>query len=493
MRYEIDLSGVASREELHARIRRALPPCEYYGNNLDALNDALTALAGETEIVFRGAEQMAPEFAPYLEKLKRFAAGIGAEAENVKIAFLAAMPDRAGGEADGKQERKERGPMQFRDLKAQYRALKDEMDQAILNVAANCNFIMGQDVKDLEKELAEYTGSGHCVTCANGTDALSIAMMVWGIGPGDAVFVPDFTFFSSAEIAAHAGATPIFCDVKEETFNLDPASLDEAVQRVLAEGKLKPRVCVAVDLFGLPADLLEIRKICDRYGLLLLEDAAQGFGGRIGDRIAGTFGIISTTSFFPAKPLGCYGDGGALFMDDAELANLADSIRVHGKGRMKYDNVRIGLNSRLDTMQAAVLRVKLKAFKAYELEAVNQVAALYDQAFAERFGQDGALLKTPVVPAGFYSSWAQYTLRLTRPETRAALQAFLKERGIPSMIYYPKTMQNQEAFAGIKALQKPCPVAEKLTQCVLSVPMHPYLSAEDVREVVDAIASFYGI
>ena len=257
--------------------------------------------------------------------------------------------------------------MQFRDLKQQYQLLKKDIDEAIIKVTTDCNFISGSQVSELEKDLAEFVGVRNCVTCANGTDALSIAMMVWGVGPGDAVFVPDFTFFSSGEIVSHCGATPVFVDVNEDTYNICPHSLEKAVLKVKEQGELTPKVVVAVDLFGLPADFKAIRYIAEKYGLLVLEDGAQGFGGKIDEKRACSFGDVATTSFFPAKPLGCYGDGGALFTNNDELAELMRSIRVHGKGSMKYDNVRIGLNSRLDTLQAAILSIKLKAFKTYEV------------------------------------------------------------------------------------------------------------------------------
>ena len=382
--------------------------------------------------------------------------------------------------------------MQFRDLKKQYQVLKKDMDAAMLKVAEECNFISGAQVAELEQELAAYVGAKNCVSCANGTDALSIAMMAWGIGPGDAVFVPDFTFFSSGEIVPHCGATPVFVDVDEQTFNLDPASLEAAIERVLATGKLRPRVIVAVDLFGLPADFARLRQVADKYGLLLLEDGAQGFGGRIGEKTACSFGDLSTTSFFPTKPLGCYGDGGALFTDDDQLTELMRSIRVHGKGSMKYDNVRIGLNSRLDTIQAAVLSIKLKALREYELTAVNRVAAQYTELLKD--AQD--VLATPVVPEGFYSSWAQYTLRLSDRAMRDKLQQALKDQGIPTMIYYPKPMHMQLAFGLVAEDGKPveganfglaCPVTEKLCQTVISLPMHPYLTEEEVATVAAAV------
>lgn len=375
--------------------------------------------------------------------------------------------------------------MQFRDLKQQYQVLKEDIDAAMVKVATDCNFISGAQVAELEKELAEYVGVKHCVTCANGTDALSIAMMVWDFGEGDAVFVPDFTFFSSGEIVSHCGATPVFVDVEKDTYNMSADSLERAIKKVVDDGKLKPRAIVAVDLFGLPADFSKLKPIAEKYGLLILEDGAQGFGGRIGDSLACSFGDIATTSFFPAKPLGCYGDGGALFTDNDEWADLMRSIRVHGKGTMKYDNVRIGLNSRLDTIQAAILSVKLKAFKEYEVEAVNKAADQYT-----------ALLKdtvtVPVVPEGFYSSWAQYTIQLKDREQRDKLQQVLKDNGIPSMIYYPKPMHKQLAFGlatadGACDYGFDCSTTESLCDTVLSLPMHPYLKEEEIRKVVEVV------
>lgn len=375
--------------------------------------------------------------------------------------------------------------MQFRDLKKQYEVLKSDIDAAMIAVASSSKYISGPWVKELEDQLAAYTGAKYCVSCANGTDALSMAMMAWGIKAGDAVFVPDFTFFSSGEVVSYAGGTPIFVDVDMDTFNLPPAALEAAIEKTLAEGKLTPRAIVAVDLFGLPANFIEIRKIADKYGLLLCEDGAQGFGGRINGKVACSFGDISTTSFFPAKPLGCYGDGGAVFTDDEATAKLLDSIRVHGKGTMKYDNVRIGLNSRLDSIQAAILQVKLKAFIDYELEDVNKVADKYTEALKPLV--EAGKLKTPIIPEGFYSSWAQYTLKLNDGETRDRLQAAFKERGIPSMVYYPKAMHRQEAFVGYDYRDEDCPNTMKLCATVLSLPMHPYMTDEDIAAVVSAI------
>lgn len=373
--------------------------------------------------------------------------------------------------------------MQFRDLKRQYQVLKKDIDAAMVEVATNCNFINGQQVKDLEEELADYVGVKHCITCGNGTDALTMAMMAWGIGEGDAVFVPDFTFFSSGEIVSHAGATPVFVDVDFDTFNISVEALEQAVEKVIAEGKLAPKAVVAVDLFGLPADFSGVKNVADKYGLKVLEDGAQGFGGNIAGKRACSFGDISTTSFFPAKPLGCYGDGGAVFTDDDKMADILESIRVHGKGEMKYDNVRIGLNSRLDTIQAAILSIKLKAFDQYELVDVNKVAEKYTEGLSHLKGK----VKTPVIPENFYSSWAQYTIQLEDRATRDKLQAELKAAGIPSMVYYPKPMHRQEAFAGYEYDDADFLNTIKLCDTVLSLPMHPYLKDEDIEAVVDVI------
>lgn len=370
--------------------------------------------------------------------------------------------------------------MQFRDLKKQYQVLKKDIDEAVLQVMGDCNFISGNQVKDLEKELAGYVGVKHCITCANGTDALSMAMMAWDIKAGDAVFVPDFTFFSSGEIVAHAGATPVFVDVDRDTFNISLQSLEEAIQEVIKAEKLRSRAIIAVDLFGLPADFEGIKRIAEKYDLLVLEDGAQGFGGRIGVKKACSFGDISTTSFFPAKPLGCYGDGGAVFTDDDATADLLRSIAVHGKGEIKYDNVRIGLNSRLDTIQAAILSVKLKAFRDYELDDINAAAVKYTSLLSD-------IVKTPIVPDGFYSSWAQYTIQLEDKADRDALQAALKAEGIPSMIYYIKPMHRQKAFDKMDCGDFDRSNTLKLCDTVLSLPIHPYLTDDEIARVVSVI------
>ena len=368
--------------------------------------------------------------------------------------------------------------MQFRDLAKQYQILKADIDNAMLSVASGAHHIMRPQVKELEQHLAEYVGVKHCLTCANGTDALTLALKAFGIGPGDAVFVPDFTFFASAEVVALEGATPVFVDVDDTTFNIDVDSLEKAISQTLAEGKLTPKVIIAVDLFGLPANYPAVKAVAQKYGLLILEDGAQGFGGSIHGQKACSFGDIATTSFFPAKPLGCYGDGGAVFTNNDEWAGLINSYRVHGKGTDKYDNVRIGLNSRLDTLQAAILQVKLRAFD-HEVEKVNEAARHYTQLLKD-------YVKTPVIPEGFGSSWAQYTIQLPSEEKRNALQAALKEAGIPSMVYYPKPMHEQTAFRHLTSYLIPH-TSVKLSQTVLSLPMHPYLEAADIEHVCSVL------
>ncbi len=366
--------------------------------------------------------------------------------------------------------------MEFRDLKRQYQNLKQNIDDQIAEVIASAHFISGPQVKELEAQLAAYVGRKHCITCGNGTDAISIALLAYGIGSGDAVFVPDFTFFSSGECPATAGATPIFIDVREDTYNMDVSSLEKAIKKVLSEGRLKPRAVVAVDLFGLPADYNAICPLCQKYDLMLLEDGAQGFGGSIYGKRACSFGDIATTSFFPAKPLGCYGDGGAIFTDDDNIASLCRSIAVHGKKLDdKYNNVRLGMNSRLDTIQAAILLTKFQAFQHYELEKVNEVAAVYT-----RLLNNINDLSLPSVAEGFYSSWAQYTVQLPEGIERTAVQSYMKAANIPSMVYYTKPMHKQAAFSGTRSAVAECPVTERLCERVLCLPIHPYLEELEI-------------
>ena len=376
--------------------------------------------------------------------------------------------------------------MEFRDLKKQYEVLKNQIDEKVQAVCANAHYISGPEVAELEKQLAEYVGVKHCISCANGTDALTLALRTWNIGKGDAVFVPDFTFFSSGECPASVGATCIFVDVDEHTYNLDPVKLEEAITKVQKEGKYTPKAVVAVDLFGLPADYDAIKPICKKYNLLLLEDGAQGFGGQINGKKACSFGDISTTSFFPAKPLGCYGDGGAVFTDSDEWAALLKSYAVHGKsGDDKYNNIRLGYNSRLDTIQAAILQVKLKAFKDYEVKDINRVAQFYTEEF-KLAGLDEKFV-LPEIKKGFTSSWAQYTIQLPAYIDRNALQLRLKAAGIPSMVYYIKPMHLQGAFASTDSAIADCPVTERLSKTVLSLPLHPYMEAKTVSFVVETL------
>jgi dTDP-4-amino-4,6-dideoxygalactose transaminase len=381
------------------------------------------------------------------------------------------------------KENERRGEMYFRDLKTQYEMNKLEIDLAIERTINDANFIEGKEVKELENLLADYVGVKHCITCANGTDAMSLLMMAWDIKEGDAVFVPDFTFFSTGEIVSLCGATPVFVDVCADTFNIDTAKLEKAIQAVLVEGKLVPRVVIPVDLFGLPADHENIAKIANKYGMLVLEDAAQGFGGRVKERKAGSFGDAATTSFFPAKPLGCYGDGGAIFTNDDDLNMLLRSLKVHGKGKDKYDNCRIGLNSRLDTIQAAILIVKLKAFTEYELDCVNRVYERYTKLLS-------GVVKTPMIPADYYSSFAQYTIQLENSHRRNELQQKLMDSSIPSMIYYEKPMHKQRAFSYLNLDDCLYPISNVLSETVLSLPMHPYLTNEEVDKVCNVITDF---
>lgn len=369
--------------------------------------------------------------------------------------------------------------MQFIDLAAQYQQLKTRIDKRIQNVLNHGQYIMGPEVKELEQNLAEYVGVKHAITCANGTDALTLALMALDIGEGDAVFVPTFTFFASAETIAFAKATPVFVDSDADTYNICPKDLERKIQAVQSEGKLRLKAIMAVDLFGLPADYPAIRDIADRYGLKIIEDAAQGFGGSIKGKKAGSFGDIATTSFFPAKPLGCYGDGGAVFTDSDEYAALIESYRVHGKGQDKYDNVRIGMNSRLDTLQAAVLLEKLAAFPQ-ELIKRNALAGQYTAELSGKFN-------TPKTPEGYISSWAQYTLQTESPDQREPLMAQLKVQGVPSMIYYGTCMHQQTAFKALGYQAGDFPVAEKLSSTVFSLPMHPYMKLEEIMKVVKGL------
>lgn len=371
--------------------------------------------------------------------------------------------------------------MQFIDLKAQYQALKADIDANIQNVLDAAQFIGGSYVKELEKELAAFVGRKHCVTCANGTDALQLAFMAAGVGKGDAVFCPDMTFISSTEPAKMFGAASVFCDIRPDTWCLSPESLERQIKAVLAEGKLVPKAVVAVDILGNPCDYDSIVPICERYGLTLIEDAAQSFGASYKGKRACAFGHVATTSFFPAKPLGCYGDGGAVFTDDDETAALFRSLCVHGKGPGgKYDNIRVGMNSRLDNLQAAVLLPKLKALGDYELDARQAVAGRYSAAFAGK-------LVTPFVAEGCVSAWAQYALLAGDTAQRDKIVARLTEKGIPNMIYYPKPQHALPVFRDEPSCGEAFENADDYCARTFSLPMHPYLTEADQKAVIEAV------
>lgn len=371
--------------------------------------------------------------------------------------------------------------MEFRDLKKQYQRLKPEIDAGIQAVIESTHFILGKPVSELEEKLAAYVGRKHCVGVANGTDALQLALMIWGVGPGDAVFTSDFTYFASAGTSSILEATPVFVDIDLATFNMDPGDLEKQIKRVLAEGKLTPKAVVPVDLFGQPANYDEILPIARKYGLKVLEDGAQGFGGSIRGKLACSFGDMSTTSFFPAKPLGCYGDGGAIFTDDDEVDARLRSLRAQGKSPVdKYDNREIGMNSRLDTIQAAILLPKFKSFVDHEIDDVNRVARRYTARLKDAF-------VTPTVLDGFVSSWAQYTILLKDQETRGAIQAKLRDVGIPSMIYYPRGLHQQEAYRWMNLEDSMYPNTYAATRRCLSLPMHPDLQEDEIDRICEVL------
>ena len=385
----------------------------------------------------------------------------------------------------------------FIDLKAQYSRIAEQVERAVLEVMRSGTFILGPVVQQLEERLAKFAGTRHCVSCASGTDALVMALMAKGIGPGDAIFTVPFTFMASAEAIVTVGATPIFVDIEPGSFNMDPAALERAIATLAAGDDadhplprwptdklrgLRPRGIIAVDLFGLPADYGRINSIAAAHGLFVIEDAAQSFGASARNARAGALAEIGCTSFFPAKPLGCYGDGGAIFCDDAELDAVLRSIRVHGQGSDKYDNVRIGITGRLDAIQAAVLNTKLDIFED-EITARQRVAAHYTQRIAEA----GLALIVPTVPDGMVSAWAQYTVVAENSAARTLFQQKLNARGVPTMIYYPKTLHEQKAFAPLGYMRGDFPVSEAMADRVFSLPMHPYLEDAQIDAIVEAL------
>jgi UDP-2-acetamido-2-deoxy-ribo-hexuluronate aminotransferase len=371
----------------------------------------------------------------------------------------------------------------FIDIAAQRRRLGPAVEEAVARVLAHCQFINGPEVAALEAALAAYSGAKHVVTCASGTDALLMVLMAKGVGRGDAVLCPSFTFCATGEAVALTGATPVFADVDETTFNIDAASLKRGIATAKRLG-LKPRGVIAVDLFGQSADYDAVVAVADAEGLFVLDDAAQSFGGSYKGRRLGGMGLITATSFFPAKPLGCYGDGGAIFTDDGALAETLRSIRVHGQGSDKYDNVRLGLTGRLDTIQAAVLIEKLKIFDD-EIAARNRVADRYVQGL-------GNVVTVPRLAGGNISVWAQYTIRLPGGTDRDAFAAALKAQGIPTAIYYSKSMHQQTAYKDYPVADGGLAVCERLSSDVISLPMHAYLDEPSQDRVIQAVRGFFG-
>lgn len=385
----------------------------------------------------------------------------------------------------------------FIDLKCQQSAIRPQLEQNIHTVLRHGKYIMGPEVKKLEERLADFAGVKHCIGCASGTDALLMALMAMDVGPGDAIFTTPFTFIAAAEVISLLGATPVFVDIDPKTFNIDPDKLEFAIQAVKANNptiypfstnstlkiqnsKLTPKGIIPVDLFGLPSDYDRINAIAKEHGLFVIEDAAQGFGGEYKGKKAGSLADIGCTSFFPAKPLGCYGDGGAVFTDDDVMADSLRSIRVHGKGTHKYDNARIGLNARLDTLQAAVLNAKFDIFPQ-EIELRNQVASKYTELLAPC-----SMLHAPCVPKGYKSAWAQYSLLSDKKDQ---IQATLKEKGIPTAVYYPKPLHLQTAFAYLGYKEGDMPVSEDCSKRIFSLPMHPYLETKEIERICRIIGN----
>ncbi|MCR5057557.1 MAG: DegT/DnrJ/EryC1/StrS aminotransferase family protein [Clostridiales bacterium] len=370
--------------------------------------------------------------------------------------------------------------MNFIDLGRQYECIKEKVDAGIKNVVESQHYIMGPEVKELEEQLAKFAGSKYCLTCSSGTEALIIPLMAYKLEKTDAVFVPSFTFFASAESINLAGGTPVFVD-SDRTFNMDPESLKREIARVKAEGKLNPRGLIIVDLFGRSANYDELLPIAEENGLFVLEDAAQGFGGSLHGKRNGSFGDVAATSFFPAKPLGCYGDGGAIFTDNEELYNVMHSIRVHGQGSDKYDNVRLGLNGRMDTIQCAVVLAKLTVFED-ELKARQVVADWYDKYLDASFDR-------PLRDKEYFSAWAQYTVLAKDEEQRSKIVAGMKEKDIPVMIYYPIPLHQQTAYKNLGYGDVSLPYCESVAKRVFSLPMHPYLKEEEVKQICEALNS----
>ena len=369
--------------------------------------------------------------------------------------------------------------MQFIDLKHQYQTLQPRIDQAIQKVLNHGQYILGSEVFKLEAELASYSGTKYCVSCSSGTDALLMSLMAKKIGPGDAVFTTPFTFISTAEVIQLLGATPVFVDIRDDTFNIDTSKLEIAIHKCQSNAELIPKAIIPVDIFGLPADYEMIEKIGNKFDLCIIEDAAQSFGGKIKNRKAGSLGDIGATSFFPTKPLGCYGDGGAIFTNDQGISEILISIRNHGQGKSKYNNIRIGLNGRLDTIQAAILLEKMKIFPE-ELHLRNAIAKKYTNNLNEYF-------TCQHVPDGYESAWAQFSILALNSKERSRCMKNLKDSGIPTAIYYPKPLHLQKAFSNLDYEVGDFPVSESISQRIFSLPMHPYLNDKDINLICDIL------
>ncbi|GGY56575.1 DegT/DnrJ/EryC1/StrS family aminotransferase [Parvularcula lutaonensis] len=378
----------------------------------------------------------------------------------------------------------------FIDLQAQRARIADKVDAAIARVLEHGRFIMGPEVSEFEEKMSAFSGARHSISCANGTEALALPLMAWELRTKDAVFCPSFTFTATAEVVPWLGASPVFVDIDPETYNMDPASLEAAIEEVKAKGELNPKAVIAVDLFGQPADYPAIKAVCEKHGLKLISDSAQGFGCTIDGKHPIEWADVVTTSFFPAKPLGCYGDGGAIQTNDQEVADLLDSLRIHGKASQadmdaagysgheaKYLNPRIGMNSRLDTIQAAILLEKIAIF-AEEIELREKVARRYNA------GLEGHVLQVPFVKEGYQSVWAQYTIEV---ENREAVQKKLSEQGIPSAVYYPVPMHEQAPYRRFPKAPGGLPVTEAKKKTVVSLPMHPYLDEDTQDRVIEAV------
>ena len=371
--------------------------------------------------------------------------------------------------------------MQFIDLKAQQNKIKEKIDQRIKKVLDHGQYIMGPEIDELEEKLSNYIGVKHCISCSSGTDALLIPLVAMGIGPGDAIITTPFTYIATVEVIAILGATPIFCDIYDRTFNINPSGLEEAYNDALSKN-LNPKAIIPVDLFGLPARYRLIEEFANEKNLLILEDAAQGFGGRIGDKLAGSYGDVAATSFFPAKPLGCYGDGGAIFTNNDELAEKMKSIRVHGGGKDKYENDRIGINGRLDSIQAAILLEKIEIFDD-ELKKREKVAEYYTQNIHKMF-------ITPLVPSKYLSSWAQYSILIPGTLDRGKVIDNLSREGIPSMVYYKIPVHLQEGYKKYGFSKGDMQISEDISDRILSLPMHPYLNKDEQNHIINSLNKY---